>query len=96
MSDVVIFDYETGLFGSVDEETINERILCFERLRNAKHHKVITANDLIKMFGISECRIGDEFEVDVLVGVTKEPTFEVKEFKGPIYLLRYLCHPKWI
>ena len=91
---VVVFDPEfTGMISSIEEETIEERISCFRRLRKAKHHKVITLNDLIKMFGFSEIAAGNLIEVDDLLGVDAVNYVGVDAIGGKRYVLNYCAMP---
>jgi len=94
MANIVVFDPEfTGMFSSIEEETIEERISCFRRLRKAKHHKVITLNDLIKMFGYSECAAGNLIEVDDLLGLDVVNYAGVDAIGGKRYVLNYCARP---
>ena len=94
MANVVVFDPEfTGMFSIIEEETIEERISCFRRLRKAKHHKVITVNDLIKMFGFPECAAENFIEVDDLLGLDVVNYDGVDAMGGKHYVLNYCAGP---
>ena len=93
MSNVVICDEYTGLYATIPEETIAERISCFRSLRKAKHHKTITLNDLLKMFGFSECLAGGEFVVDDLTGVQEVSYKYIDAIGGKRYYLDYCTRP---
>lgn len=94
MANVVVYDPEfTGMLSTIEEETIEERISCFRRLRKAKYHKVITLNDLLKMFGYSEYAAGNLIEVDDLLGLDVVNYAGVDAIGGKHYVLNYCAGP---
>lgn len=93
MSKITLYDYQMDMYADVEQDGIEEIIKCFRSLRKAKHHRVITVNDLLKMFGFQETEVGDDFEVDDLVGVRGVSYKPIDAIGGKRYLLEYVARP---
>ena len=93
----LVFDRITGQFAAITEEDILQRLDCVWNVAKSKHHKRMTINDLIKMFGMEERLIGNTEIVDKEnIHVTTEHDYEFPEISGevqPVMLLLYKCRP---
>ena len=95
----VLYDRVTDQFVGMRESDILDRLDYVWKLVNAKHHKSMTVNDLIKMFGMKECPAGNVPIVDKMnIHITTEHDYKFPELScevQPVMLLLYKYRPTY-
>lgn len=93
MSTVIVYCPYSGMYSEVEEASIANRLNVFKKLKKARHHKCVTINDLLKIFGFDETDAGDYFEVDEFFGLQKMTYAANGGKEGTRYIMEYSHRP---